>query len=575
MIVCVGRDSVPPERGGLHEASAPAQAPKDGGLRLDDFEGLPCSVIDLFESVVALITPEGLQASTDARFRDAIIARDSLRIALDLTDALPDLVLHALITLARLQGTRDDERSEEQPGRIPHEFRSAVMGARVVSPKQQEQLRQLARLWRAQDDTVVYYGSADSTPQFLRLLGAAVKLRGEAVLEQRFVHLTGETRTLRDSALAAAEWIVDAAHRSNIGLVEFLRRNPNGHRYQVMRDGVTSYIHGESGELANSDAPIASLEVQGLAYDALCTAADLLGGGDAKAGRHWRALAARLRDAVLEWFWLPEEEAFAMAVDRDADGHPRVVRTLSSNAAELLETTVFDELSQQDRQRFVSAIVNLMYGAEFLTPAGIRTLALRHCTLLPYFDYQGSYTTWPVISNVFATGLRCHGLDALAVDQENRYLNALNTAGELLEFFYVDEHGRVNYDPFAEWTPSEGATTLPGIDLPSRSQGWTISAALRALLGRVRPSAAGRAARFDGRLYRAKLRGRALGSPTPLLRSREEVAAARSRCHPFRIDSVRARALRRAHWSERGVRLYSHDDPVDGYLGSTSGAASA
>jgi hypothetical protein len=222
--------------------------------------------------------------------------------------------------------------------------------------------------------------------------------------------------TLEESVLAAAELLHREVSGSDLHLLEFHRRNPNGHRFQALRDGVTSYVHPDTGELANSDRPIASLEVQGLAFDALNAAATLLADRAPKRARAWRRAAATVRAATLDRFWIGDESAFAMGVDRDVEGRPRIIRAFSSKAAELLETTFFDDLPNDQRRTYVAALVGLMNGSDFLTDGGVRCLAVRHGATLPYWDYQGSFVTWFTISNVFARGLRRQDLLDLACD---------------------------------------------------------------------------------------------------------------------------------------------------------------
>jgi glycogen debranching enzyme len=532
-------------------------------LSFDDFRGLPCSILNLFRILCELSTPIGIQASTGSHYRDGIFGRDSLRVGLDLVPWFPSVAEQVLISLAHLQGDRDDQCSEEEPGRIPHEHRPALNGARRIGPEQRQAFEKLRGLWGGSDSEVTYYGSVDATPQFIRLARATVACHGADVLQEEFLHKSGGFRTLSDAVGAAATWLESSIAGSDVGLLEFLRRNPNGHRYQVMRDGVTSYLHAETGDLPNVTAPMASLETQGLAFDALHDAADLLEDARPRDADRWRDLAAALRAATLREFWMTETEAFAMAVDRDEEGRPRRVKTLSSNAAEVLETRLFDDLAEEERRHYVVAIVNSMYGAEFLTDAGIRCMALRHHDLVPYWDYQGSLVTWPIISNVFACGLRRQGLSELATDQENRYLNAINVAGNFLEFLYVDPDGRADFDPFDERPKTGEPEIIPAIAIPERTQAWTVSASLRAILSRVAPVAPVHSRPLDGAAVRQDL---IPYDRVPLLTTEAEVEAARRRTHPFHVDVDRGMELLRWHWQKRHVRLYSHDDPANAPL---------
>src|SRR5262249_750304 len=152
----------------------------------------------------------------------------------------------------------------------------------------------------------------------------------------------------------------------------------------------------------------------------------------------WRQLAAQIQATVLERFWMPEEQYFAMALDRAPDGTVRPLRTLSTVPDEILETGLFDSLPEAERRRYVEATVRQIYSEEFLTDAGIRSLARRHANRFgrDLWEYQGARVVWAVMTNVFARGLRRQGLLTLARDVENRMLNAAALSGLYAEFFY-------------------------------------------------------------------------------------------------------------------------------------------
>ena len=86
----------------------------------------------------------------------ALHGRDALLTAWMSLIVDPELALGTLETLARFQGTDVDERTEEQPGRILHRLRfdPAGFGADGGGAPR-----------------AVSYGSVDSTPLFVMLLG--------------------------------------------------------------------------------------------------------------------------------------------------------------------------------------------------------------------------------------------------------------------------------------------------------------------------------------------------------------------------------------------------------------------
>jgi glycogen debranching enzyme len=443
---------------------------------------------ELYGSLLEVVTPKGVQASSDHLFR-AVFGRDSLRVALDLYPWHPDIAEKVLVSLAVLQGKKINEMSEEEPGRILHEYRSLYLnGVRITEEQEQIMVRLAERWgWLTEGAEMCYYGAVDSTPQFVRLAYLYVRQYGRGYLETRIRHHDGSEFTIGIAVLNALDWVEKRVKYSDIGLLEFQRTNPRGHRWQVMRDGTVSYLH-ENGHLANYQGPIASLEVQGLAYDALVMGAELFEEELPERAAEWRRLAAELQKQTLERFWMEDQNFFAMALDRDPEGQPRLVTTATSVPAEILDSGLFDGLPNGEREHYVASIVRAMYSESFLTAVGIRSRAVEYGNLLPYWDYQGSFTSWAVTTNVFALGLRRQGLVAHAFDMEKRLLNAVNIAGCLPEFFYVDGSGRVHYSIHHRTVPAIEQAGEPerirATNQPELNQAWTISAVLRAKLAR-------------------------------------------------------------------------------------------
>lgn len=450
---------------------------------------------DLYGVLMSIVTPYGILASNGTLFR-AVFGRDSLRVALDLLPWHPELAERVIISLGVLQGATHNEITEEEPGRIHHEYRSLYMDGSKATTDQRHIMEKLADVWgwRTEGKEMCYYGSVDATPQYVRLVALHVSRYGPDILDRVFVHYTGKERTVRDAVIEAMSWIEGRIKTSSLGLVEFQRSNKKGIRWQVLRDGTVSYLH-EDGSLVQANGPVASIEVQGLAYDALTMAAALFEETLPEKAERWREMARHIQETVFDLFWIEQYEYFAMALDRAPDGSVRQVRTRTSTPAELLDSGIFDTLEAGEREYFVAAIVHEMYSSEFLTPVGLRCRAKSHGNMLPYWDYQGSYTSWPVLTNIFALGLRRQGLIHHAFDMEKRVLNAANIAGALPEFFYVDDQNEVRYNVHTKKTVSDAERATRGreehaeeqiraTNKPEQLQAWTVSAVLRAKLAR-------------------------------------------------------------------------------------------
>jgi glycogen debranching enzyme len=234
---------------------------------------------------------------------------------------------------------------------------------------------------------MTYYGSADATPLFVRLVASHCRLHGPSLPDQGVVRKDGRATTVLDYTLAALGWITRRMDESPLGLVEFRRRDPDGIPFQAWKDSTTSYLR-RGGTIANWDAPIAALEVQGYTYDALTVAAGLLGERHPARAAEWRERARGLCDRTLDSCWMPADRYFAMGLDRDVEGRPRQVDSVASNSALVLDTSMLDEV--EDADRYVSGMVERICSAEFLTEAGVRCRSLVEDGSMDFQDYHGT-----------------------------------------------------------------------------------------------------------------------------------------------------------------------------------------
>jgi glycogen debranching enzyme len=416
-----------------------------------------------------------LYGSGDRLFRYAIFGRDCVTTGESLLHLRPDVARDVIVTLARLQGTVDasigPHSNEEERGKIHHEHRTLYVDGRRIPPASERLLRELAGRWGGDETSLTYYGSVDATPLFVRLVARYCATHGESILAETVTRRDGGQITVRDSVLAAVEWITAKMDGSPLGFVEFQRRNPDGLPFQVWKDSNTSYIHLD-GALANSDAPIAAVEVQGYAYDALLGAARLF---ETRAVE-WRDRARALRERVIRDFWMPGEGYFAMGLDRDGGGRPRWIESIASNAALLLDTALFDRLPAADL--YVGGLARRICSAEFVTEVGIRCRSATEGGLVDFQDYHGEWTVWMKETFDVAKGLARQGLPRLARQIGIRLLNAVNVAGAHLEFLYVSPDQRVMYDFRARDLRIAAPEVIVGTNRPEAPITWTVTAAL-------------------------------------------------------------------------------------------------
>ena len=450
----------------------------------------------------------GLYGSGDRLFSNAIFGRDSVTAGETLLQLRPDMARDIILTLARLQGTVDapvgPHSNEEERGKIHHEHRTLFVDGRRISPASEALLRELARKWGGDETSLTYYGSVDATPLFVRLVARYCATHGESILGDSVTRRDGGQITVRDSVLAAVNWITSKMDASPLGLVEFQRRNPQGIPFQVWKDSNTSYVHRD-GTLANSDAAIAAVEVQGYVYDALLGAAHLF---ETRAVE-WRDRAQALRERVIRNLWMPAESYFAMGLDRDGEGRARWIESIASNGALLLDTALFDGLPAADL--YVAGLVRRICSPDFMTEVGIRCRSASEGGLVDFQDYHGDWTVWMKETFDIARGLERQGLPRLARQIGIRLLNAVNVAGAHVEFLYVSPDQRVMYDFRACDLRSAAPDVIMGTNQPEAPITWTVTAALalKSWLGSSRKFP-GTPVRPDGNTWRLALEAEVL-----------------------------------------------------------------
>ncbi len=470
----------------------------------------------------------GVYASSDRLFRGAVFGRDSLEVAEDLMHIKPRLVEKIILTLASLQGENENKANEEEPGKIIHEYRTPVVDGKPINRTSREIYERLSAMWGGDESSLAYYGSVDSTPHFVKVLTSYCNEYGMEILSQQVRLRSGRTESVLAVMDNAIEWLAKHLDSSKSGMIEYHRRNPHGIENQVWKDSREFYVH-ENGQLASHSRPISSIEVQGLTHDAFKLAAELL---PSKRTR-LESYAKRLQKYVINHLWLGHREYFALGTDYDEKGNLRIIKTITANPAELLDSTIFDDLSENDRIKFISGITREIMGTNFLTDAGIRSRALNEANLVDFWDYHGSYVTWPKETYDVAKGLRRKGFPALARELENRLLNVVRATRSYPEFLYADPRGRVLGIP----APAKTHGELIFVDSPNRPekiQAWTVSAVLAIQNQRNRLSAP----KIHQEPWQKSLEKEVLQHIplVPRLRSAKELSA-RYPSYPYQINS--------------------------------------
>jgi glycogen debranching enzyme len=297
----------------------------------------------------------------------ALFGRDSLITSYQMLPFNPQLAATTLRALSDAQGKKEEELTEEEPGRILHELRFGELTYFHERPQSP------------------YYGASDTTPLFLVLLDEYERWTGD----------TNLVRALEPNARAALKWIDHFGDRDGDGYIEYKRKTDLGLENQCWKDSWNSILFHD-GTVAPS--PRATCEIQGYAYDAKVRCARL-----AREVWHDEALATQLDKQAAELkrrfnkdFWIPDRKFFALALD----GTKRQVDSLSSNIGHLLWSGIVDDDKAND-------IMKHLMSPKMFSGWGIRTMAQGEGGYNPIEYHDG--TVWPHDSCIIAAGMARYG----------------------------------------------------------------------------------------------------------------------------------------------------------------------
>ena len=427
------------------------------------------------EGLAEIASGDHLLASSRTDSFGRLFGRDSLITSLQFLSAvrldprlaplLLPVVEGSLRALALLQGVMDDPWTEEEPGKIPHEYNPGSSG----------------------DFPGAYYASMDSTPLFLMALheyaaaiqGAGARGQGPGVrdgetgrlgdggtrgrgdtedpelrtqnpeLVTHHSFILQELRGARDRALA---WITRRADLDGDGLVEFLQRNPERRSLinQNWKDSRDSLLTAEGSAPLY---PVAYSEVQAYCYRAAMGEAELRRDEDPGGAEELASWARRLAHRFERRFWLPDAGCYAQALD----ARKRPLADVASNVFHWLW------LGPVRPRRFRRAARRLLQ-PDMMTPFGVRTLSSASPNYAPLRYHRGSI--WPWDNWVAAAALRRLGMGEEAVAVDEAVLRALALLGSPTEFYaYLEGKEAPSMDFLDVWGRPARAC---------RVQAWTV-----------------------------------------------------------------------------------------------------
>lgn len=350
-----------------------------------------------------------------------LFGRDSLWAARLLLPVDVDLALSTLRVLARRQGEREDEVTEEQPGKVLHEVRDDGLDHSLPP---------------------LYYGTVDATPLFVCLLADAARWGADP----------DQVRALLPAARRCLEWQVEQSRET--GWLRYVDRSGTGLSNQGWKDSPDS-VQFADGRLA--DAPIALCEVQAYAHEAAVAGAALLAAYDEPEVPGLLDWAGDLRERFQRDFCVDTADGghVAIALDRDGDR----VDSVTSNVGHLLGTGILTPAQS-------ARVAELLVG-ELRSGFGVHTLTPRSPRFSP-LGYHGG-TVWPHDTAIAVRGLAAEGHHAQAALLAADLVRAGESFGQRLPELYAGDAG--------DAVPAPGAYPAA-----CRPQAWSAAGAVAALV---------------------------------------------------------------------------------------------
>ncbi|MGI8569875.1 MAG: amylo-alpha-1,6-glucosidase [Methylocella sp.] len=297
-----------------------------------------------------------------------LFGRDSLIPSLQCLAFDREMAVHTARSLARRQGSRNDTKRHEEPGKILHELRVGEMANLGEIPQTPS------------------FASIDSTVLFLILIARHAAWTGRLDLFNE----------LRENVDRALRWMAECGDRNGDGYIEYYGTTEKGAPVnQGWKDSEDGIVREDGGF---PEPPISLVEVQGYVYLAKTGIADLYRrAGEAATAERLIREAEQLRERFNYDFWMEDKGCYCLGLEGDG----RRMSVVASNAGQALWTGIADhDKALKTAQRLMQE--------DMFSGWGVRTLSNKEVRYNPLAYQLGSI--WPFDNSLIWWGFAATAL---------------------------------------------------------------------------------------------------------------------------------------------------------------------
>ncbi|HEU4995823.1 MAG TPA: glycogen debranching N-terminal domain-containing protein [Gemmatimonadaceae bacterium] len=279
----------------------------------------------------------------------------------------------ALTRLGRMQSTRVEKWTDEEPGRVPYQVRMGPLARLNINPY------------------AAYYADFASPMMFIISMAHAFAWTGDMEFLDR--HWS--------TALGILQWLKQYGDRDGDGYLEYLTHSPKGTKNQGWKDSGNAILYDDGSPVP---APLGTCELQGYWFASLQLMSALhWTRGDLEQARELWHQAMELKRRFNRDWWMEDESFIALALDADK----KQVRALTSNVGQCIATGIIDD-------EHLPRVVGRLFAPDLFSGWGIRTLSTNDRSYNPVEYHLGS--VWAVENASIVFGLARFGFWERAAD---------------------------------------------------------------------------------------------------------------------------------------------------------------